>query len=194
MNHRTARRALVTAAVVATLLTACTEDTATPTATPTSNPQVSVSPTTPAPPSVAAETPEEAKRRALDSYLGMQAAFSKAGRIGDPAYPDLQRYATGAALDRLTTALTNRKRDGILARGETVHHAEVTTLSPSKSPTKASIQDCMDSSKSSLYKPNGGSVQQDKGGLRLALANLERTGGSWKVTTLAVREPGTCKL
>ncbi|KAB1109125.1 hypothetical protein F6X54_20225 [Micromonospora aurantiaca] len=194
MKRTASQWGLAAAVALAALLTACTDDRASPPATPTlSAPSPEPASPSSAPPA-SAETPEQAKQRALDTYLGMQAAFAKAGRIGDPTNPDLSTYATGAALDRLTTALKNRKKDGILARGETVHHPKVTTVSPPDAPTKASVRDCMDSSKSSLYKPNGDAVPQDKGGLRLALATLERTGGTWKVTTFAVREPGTCKL
>ena len=51
----------------------------------------------------------------------------------------------------------------------------------------------MDTSKTSLYKANGQPVPQDKGGYRLTLVDLRRLDGAWKVTTLAIRKPGTCK-
>ena len=194
MKRTGSRLGLTTAVALTALLVACTDGKDPPTALPTTGAPAPTFASPSSAPSAGAETPEQAKQLAIDTYLGMQTAFSKAGQIGDPAYPDLPRYATGGALDLLTTALTNRKKEGILARGETVHHPKVTTVSPPDAPTKASVQDCMDTSMSSLYKPNGDPVSQDEGGLRLALANLERTGGIWKVTTLAVREPGTCRL
>jgi hypothetical protein len=195
MGRAISRSALAVALLLTASLAACTDDPSPPVAVPTADtPAPAPASSSPSPaPSAAPVTPEEAKRQALETYLGMQAAFEEAGRAGDASFSTLQQYTTGAALDLLTTALINRKKEGVLARGETVHHAEVTAVGPAKAPTKATVQDCMDTRKSSLFKPNGDPVPQDKGGFRLALSDLKRTEGTWKVTTLAVREVGSCK-
>ncbi|GAA0447913.1 hypothetical protein Aca07nite_73420 [Actinoplanes capillaceus] len=177
-------------------LTACGQDDSAPSATPTSltlsAPPASVAP---APtPSAVPTTAGDAKQQILDAYMGMQAAFAEAGKTSNPDYPGLRTYTTGSALDLFRTALAQRKKDGVLARNGTVNHPEVIEMSPTKEPTKAVVQDCMDTRKGSLYKPNGDPVPQDKGGFRLALADLERIDGTWKVTDLAIREVGTCMV
>jgi len=182
-------------AMAVTTLTACTDRDPPPVEIPTANSSVPApTPSTPSPtPSATPLTAAEAKQQALVAYMGMQTAFAAAGQTSDPDYPDLRKYTTGAALDLFTTALAKRKKEGVLSRGETVNHAKVTAVSPAKAPTKAVVEDCMDTSKTELYKANGGPVSQDKGGFRLALANLELANGSWKVTDLAVRGVGSCK-
>lgn len=158
--------------------------------------------TVPTPPSAnsptastaAAETPELAKQHAIDAYVGMQNAFLRASELGDPSYPDLANYAAGDALVRLTEGLKTNQSKGLLSRGEAVYHPHVESLSPSTSPTKASLRDCMDTSKTSRYKANGESYQDSPGGLRLVLAEVERINGTWKVTSFGVRQVGSCTV
>jgi hypothetical protein len=143
--------------------------------------------------SASTETQDQAKQNALAAYLGLLDAFEHAGQVGDPASPELPKYAADSVVNRLSTALAKQKKDGILGRGQTVHHAAVTSIGPPDAPKTAQVKDCMDTRKTSLYKPDGQPVPQDKGGFRLTLANLQRIDGAWKVTRLAIREPGTCK-
>ena len=193
--RRTTPLSILAVALLLTGVTACT-DSDPPIEMPTGGSSATtLAPSSPSPVSSAAPvTAEEAKRQALNAYLGMQAAFEVAGRTSDPDYPDLRKYTTGAALDLFTTALTKRKKQGVVTRGGTVSHAKVTSLSPPKSPTLAVVQDCMDTRQTALYKTNGDPVPQDKGGFRLALADLKLADGAWKVTALAVRGVGSCKL
>lgn len=190
---RTTHRAIAAAVVVlaATLASACNND---------KQPD-STSPTTPAPataspsagPSAAPDTPESAKQRAIDAYLGMQRAFLKAGETADPAYPDLAKYTTGTALQRLTAALKSMQDQGLRGRGDSMFYPEIASLSPPEAPTKAQIRDCMDTSKTEVYKANGDPYQDEPGGWRLVLADVELASGTWKVTDFAIREVGSCK-
>jgi hypothetical protein len=177
----------------ALLIAACHGGTPQPVVAPTTGGPATGSASPSASTSASAETPDQAKQHALAAYIGLLDAFEHAGQVGDPASPDLPKYATGEVLTRLTTALANQKKNGILGRGQTIHHATVTSIGPPDAPTTTQVQDCMDTSKTSLYKPNGQPVPQDKGGYRLTLADLKRVNGAWKVTTLAIRKPGTCK-
>jgi hypothetical protein len=184
---------LAVVALSALLTAACHGSQPPPTATPTTGSPASAPASPSTSPSASTETPDQAKQNALAAYLGLLDAFEHAGRVGDPASPDLPKYATGEVLTRLTTALADRKKDGILGRGQTIHHAIVTSIGPPAAPRTAQVQDCMDTSKTSLYKANGQPVPQDKGGYRLTLADLRRLDGAWRVTTLAIRKPGSCK-
>jgi hypothetical protein len=197
MRRTTARSRLAGALALVALLAGCAEgESPPPTGTSASSPPAAVpTPSSPSPaPPTAPVTAEEAEQQVLDAYMGMQAAFAEASKTSDPDYPDLRKYTTGSALKLFQTALAQRKKDGIIARGGTINHPKVTELSPVDAPTKALVTDCMDTRNGSLYKPSGEPVPQDKGGFRLALADLERSDGTWKVTALAVREVGTCKL
>ncbi|MFI1996825.1 hypothetical protein [Actinoplanes sp. NPDC020271] len=179
------------------LLAACGKGSSPPVELPTSGssaPAAGTSSPSPPPPSSAAPlTPDEAREQALAAYTGMQDAFEKAGRTSDPDDPDLRKYTTGAALDLFTTALAKRKKEGVVSRGDTINHAKVTSVSPAKAPTAAVVEDCMDTRGTALYKSNGDPVSSEKGGFRLALADLKLANGAWKVTQLAVREVGSCK-
>jgi hypothetical protein len=188
------RTGILAAAALAALLAGCTHDDKTPNAPPTSAAPASASPSPSASPSAAAETPDEAKQHAIDAYLGFQNAFEKAGAAGDPDYPDLAKYSTGAALTLFTNGLKAAKAQGLLGRGQTVFHPKIASLSPPAAPTKASVQDCMDTSKTERYKADGTAFNDEPGGLRLALADVERINGEWKVTAIGIREVGSCKL
>jgi len=191
MKRTTACTGLMAAIVLAALLAACTDDKQPPTVPPTS----ASTPASPsASPSAAAETADQAKQHAIDAYVGMQTAFEKASAAGDPAYPDLPKYATGAALTLFTNGLKANKTQGLLGRGQSVFHPQVASLAPPAEPTKASIRDCMDSSKTERYKADGSPYKDSPGGLRLVLADVERVNGEWKVTSVAIREVGSCKL
>jgi hypothetical protein len=185
----------VALAMAVTTLAACTDRDPPPVEISSSSSSAPApAPSSPLPASSAAPvTPEEAKQQALVAYMGMQEAFDAAGQTSDPDYPDLRRYTTGSALDLFTTALTKRRKEGVYTRGQTVSHAKVTELSPAKAPTKAVVEDCMDTRKTVLYKANGEPVSSDKGGYRLAIADLKITEGVWKVAALAVQEVGSCR-
>jgi hypothetical protein len=132
------------------------------------------------------------RREVLDAYLGLQEAFEKAGEIPDPGYPDLSRYASGAALELLTTGLTSMRAEGLQNSGRTVFNPQVTQLSPAKAPTRARVQDCMDTSRTHLRKVSGAPYKDTPGGRRLAVATVERAGGTWKVTGLGIHDVGSC--
>lgn len=189
---RTTHRAIAAAFVVlAATLAACNNDKQPPAASPTTIAPTAASPSSA--PSAAPDTLESAKQKAIDAYLGMQRAFLKAGETADPAYPDLAKHTTGAALQRLTGALKSMQQDGLRGRGDSVFYPQVESLSPPAAPTKAQIRDCMDTSKTEVFKANGDPYQDEPGGWRLVLADVELTDGAWKVTDFAIREVGSCK-
>lgn len=194
MKRTVTHTGLTAAVAFGMLLAGCTHEDKTPTTTPTSGTPASASASPSAQASAAAETPDQAKQHAIDTYLGFQTAFQKAGAAGDPEFPDLAKYGTGDALKLFTNGLKANKTQGLLARGQAVFHPTIASLSPPDSPTKASVQDCMDTSKTELYKADGSPYKDSPGGLRLVLASLDRINGEWKVTGIGIREVGSCKL
>src|SRR6266498_739461 len=177
---------LATALAVAATLTACTKNEEPPVVLPSATTAPSApSPTTSAPPA----TPQQ---QIVEAYLAMQNAFAKASETADPDYPDLSRYAAGTALTRLRDGLRSMRDKGLRARGETIFHPKVESVQPATAPSKARVRDCMDTSKAEAYKANGDPYKDTPGGLRLVIADLERTDGAWKVTGLGVHEVGSC--
>lgn len=187
----------IAVAVIAGLagITACTSThqrpATLPTATTTTSTAASPSPPSPTP---TAETPDSAKQHAIDAYVGMQNAFLEASKRGDPSFPDLAKYATGQALSLLTNGLKSYQAKGLLGRGQASYHPRIQSLAPPGAPTKASVIDCMNTSDTSLYKANGEPYQDDPGGFRLVLADVQRLNGVWKVTSVGVRAVGTCTV
>lgn len=134
----------------------------------------------------------QTERQVLDAYLGMQRAFDTASETADPGYPDLARYASGPALQRLTAGLTSMRNAGLRGRGRTAFHPKVQELAPAKAPTRAQVVDCMDTRGTSVYKANGQPYTDTPGGWRLVNATVELHGGTWKVTGVGIHEVGSC--
>lgn len=134
----------------------------------------------------------DTQRQVLDAYLGMQRAFDTASETADPGYPDLARYASGPALQRLTAGLTSMRNAGLRGKGKTVFHPKVQELAPAKAPTRAQVVDCMDTRGTSVYKANGQPYQDTPGGWRLVNARVELLGGTWKVTGVGIHGVGSC--
>lgn len=192
---RTTHRAIAAAFVVlaATLASGCDNDKQPGDASPTTAAPATAHPTS-APASAAPQTRDQVTQAAIDAYIGMQRAFLKATETADPAHPDLAKYATGEALTRLTGALKNYQAQGLRGRGDVAFHPSIESLAPADAPTKAQVRDCMDTSKTSLYKANGDPYQDEPGGLRLVRADLERIDGAWKVTGFGVHGVGSCTV
>jgi hypothetical protein len=179
-----------TALAIAALMTACTNHTDPPAVLPSTTPTTSAT----SPPTAAATPTGTPQQQAVDTYLGMQHAFTKAGEVADPSYPDLPKYASGPALQLLTTGLTSMRTKGLRARGQTIYHPKVESIEPASAPTRARVRDCIDTSNAVAYKANGDPYKDTPGGLRLVIADLTRTGHAWKVTGLGVHEVGSCVL
>ncbi|MDG4751361.1 hypothetical protein O7630_10445 [Micromonospora sp. WMMD718] len=194
MKRTVTRTGLMAAAALGALLAGCTHSDKTPTTLPSSAAPAPASASPSASPSATAVTPDQAKRYAIDAYLGFQTAFQKAGAAGDPEFPDLAKYGTGDALKLFTNGLKSAKTQGLLSRGKAVFHPKIASLSPPAAPTKVSVQDCMDTSKTERYKVDGSPYKDSPGGMRLVLADVERIGDEWKVTGIGIREVGSCKL
>ena len=154
----------------------------------TASPSVSA-PVTPGTPT--ARTPQE---QAVASYVALQLAYLEATKRADPAHPDLAKYASGDALQQLTAGVASIRSKGLRGQGNVVPHPSIESMTPANAPVQARVHDCLDTSQSELYKANGDPYQDTPGGLRLVIADLERIGGTWKVTGLGVHEAGSCKL
>jgi hypothetical protein len=138
---------------------------------------------------------EAAERAALDAYRGMWAAYGAAGGPpeADPQDARLAQYATDRALQVLVNGLTSMREDGLIIEGDARLFPEVTELTPEPSPTHARIEDCADSTESSLVRTDGEPYEDEPGGRRLIIAEVQHMGEEgWKVFDFAVLGVGSC--
>jgi hypothetical protein len=132
------------------------------------------------------------QQQAVDAYVGMQHAFQEAVKTADPDHPDLGRYAAGEAFQRLRDGITSIRDRGLRGRGEASFQPVVESLDPPAAPTRITVRDCLDTSRTELYDPSGQPYQDEPGGLRLVIATVEIVNGVWKVTSVAIHQVGTC--
>ena len=81
---------------------------------------------------------------------------------------------------------------GLVSDGNMKLSPEVTSLDPASSPTSAQVTDCADTSETARVRADGEPFDDEPGGRRLVVADLENSGGEWKVTSFGVRETGSC--
>jgi hypothetical protein len=137
--------------------------------------------------------PQDApQQQAVDAYVGMQRAYQQAVKTADPDHPDLARYAAGEALQRLRDGVASIRDQGLRGRGEASFQPVVESLDPPRAPTRITVRDCLDTSRTELYDPSGRPYQDEPGGLRLVIATAEIVNGVWKVTSVAIHQVGTC--
>jgi hypothetical protein len=182
------RRATGTTLAVLALLggSACKD--ASPATTPATAPQVSAPVTT----RPAADSRADAERKALAAYRGLWKAYAKAGLTANADEPDLAEYAVDPALKMLRDALTGFKAKGQVFKGEYGSRPTVAEATPADSPTAVVLADCLDSKNFLVYKTNGELADDKPGGRRSASATVHAHDGTWKVTSFAIREKGTC--
>jgi hypothetical protein len=163
------------------------------------SPQVA-GPTSSSPPSAtasvyptASSTVGAGAATAIDAYRGMWKAYMDAGRIPDPAFPDLARYAQGDALQLFVRGLTSMKNDGLVSKGDIILNPKLTAVHPNTDPPTAEIEDCVDTSASQLVKKDGSAYQDKPGGHQSVRAVAARVGdGVWIMTQVGVFDVGTC--
>lgn len=188
MTGRTRTLVLAGVAALLTALTACSR-TNDPTV---SLPTATTSAATTGTPSPTGNPTVNVRQQAVDAYVGMQRAYLKATETADPNYPELANYASGRALEVLKTGLKSIQDQGLRGRGEATFRPKIESVEPADKPTKIGIRDCMDTSRTELYKANGDPYRDEPGGNRLVIATVEIVNGGWKVTGLGVQEAGSC--
>jgi hypothetical protein len=130
--------------------------------------------------------------KALAAYQSMWSDLVTAAQTSDYQSPLLPEHATGAALSLLVQGLARDQLNGIVTRGKSVHHPEVTSLTPGGSPTQATVADCFDDTHWLEYTTAGALAPNSPGGRRSTTAHLLRKAGAWKVTDLTIQATGTC--
>ncbi|MDI1461036.1 hypothetical protein QEZ54_08675 [Catellatospora sp. KI3] len=151
-------------------------------------------PATPAPPTLAPASPSpQARDVAVAAYISMWRAYEKALAAGDPNAPDLRTYADGPALQLLTRAVRSTSEAGLRGAGTTTLSPNVVGMYPIGAPTRATITDCMDTSSTRVYRPDGQPYADNPGGARQMTATVVLSAdGTWRVTQIKLGQVGSC--
>ncbi len=168
-------------------LTGCTPKPA-PQGTPTANPSLHA-------PSPAASSPDPRAevQKAVAAYTNLLNAFTAASNAGTDDTTELAKYATGSALQRLAKGLADNKTKGLHSQGTPViDPPHVTEIAPANDPTTVMVTGCVDGTHWLLYKSNGQLADNTPGGRRGTSAQIDKSDGVWKVTSLAIQGVGTC--
>jgi hypothetical protein len=168
-------------------LAACTpKSQPSPTATP--NPSLHA-------PSPAASSPDPRAevQKALATYTNLLNAFVAASNAGTSDTTELGKYATGSALQRLSSGLADNKAKRLHTQGTPgIDPPRVTEIAPTNDPTTVVVAGCLDDTHWLLYKDNGQLVNSTPGGRRSTSAQIDKSGGTWKVSSLAIQGVGSC--
>jgi hypothetical protein len=134
-----------------------------------------------------ATSPGEA---AVAAYLGFWKAFVAAVAIPDPDYPDLRKYGTGSALDRIVHGIQVSKDQGVKGSG----YIGFTPRVLDGTPEKITIRDCWDTTHSQVvHIDTGAPVEGDGGGRRMNTSTLTlQINGRWKVSEYSLTALGSC--
>lgn len=129
---------------------------------------------------------------ALVAYRGMWHAFVDAAKTSNPDASDLRTYASGQALRLIVGDLVTNRAQKKVVLGNLVINPSLAAVSPSSSPTQASIVDCVDDTHWLVYKASGGLYNNVPGGKHHTTATAKLTDGAWKVDSFFLDRPGTC--
>ncbi|MFE6611531.1 hypothetical protein [Amycolatopsis sp. NPDC057786] len=187
-HYRSTRLALTGLAAAAGLgLSACSSD--------DSSTSASASPAPPIAPSTTAASPADiAKQKATAAYLGMWSDMAEAATTSDWQTPKLAQNATGEALQTISRSLYADHYNGLVTKGLPVNNPKPASVEPLDNPTSVTLTDCGDSTNWLKYRADNGQPANDGPSGRRQIEALVKKAvdGSWKVTTFAVHEVGSC--
>jgi hypothetical protein len=116
----------------------------------------------------------------LAAYQGFWEAYLTAADPMDPAHPDLERYATGASLDRVRESFADHFARGEVIRGSVDLAPEVEQLDD----VSATIRDCYLDQTHVFNSATGEQIDEPGEATFEVVAMLVLDAGSWKVSTL----------
>jgi hypothetical protein len=182
-------RALIVVALLLPVSAACTSHTAAPTLPAASSPRSSA----PSPSLIApVDTLKASVDAAITAYRGLWAAYIAATRHPDPNDAGIRTYATADALHVFVSGLASMKSQGLAGKGTVDLHPKPVDIEPASAPTVVGISDCVNSAGSHLYKVDGSTYHDTKGGNRQVNATVQLRDGVWKVTEFGEQAVGSC--
>jgi predicted lipid-binding transport protein (Tim44 family) len=137
--------------------------------------------------------PRAQVQAATAAYANLLNAYTTASNGGTTDTTDLARYATGDALRVLASGLADNKAKGLHTQGTPVIDApRVTAIAPTNDPSTVTVAGCVDGTHWQLYNSKGQMVDSGPSGRRATSAQIDRSGATWKVSSLAIQGVGTC--
>lgn len=125
-------------------------------------------------------TTDAVDAKVLAAYRGFWDAYLTAADPMDPAHPDLERYATGASLDRVRGAFADHFAKGEVIRGSVDLAPEIEQLDDES----ATVRDCYLDQTHVFDGATGEQIDEPGEATFEIVAVLVLDAGSWKVSTL----------
>jgi hypothetical protein len=142
---------------------------------------------------VSSPNPQAEVQKAVGAYTNLLNAYTAASNAGTTDTTELAKYATGSALQLLSNGLSDNKANGVRSQGAPgIERPQVTEIAPAKDPTIVTVTGCVDGTHWLLYKYNGQLADNGPNGRRATSAQIDKAGGVWKVSSLAIQGVGTC--
>ncbi|MFI5593694.1 hypothetical protein ACIA5G_52330 [Amycolatopsis sp. NPDC051758] len=182
------RLAVVAAAVLGFVVSACSSGSADAPASSASMPTAVV------PTATTASPASTAKQKAVDAYLGMWRDVAVVATTSDWRSPRLAEHATGDALSVLSRQLYADHYNGLISKGTPSNSPVAQSVDSPYEPKTVVISDCSDASTWLKYRADNGKPADDEPGGRHRI-NAEvklAVDGSWRVTRFAVEGTGSC--
>lgn len=183
--HRRTRALYLVLAIV--LLAGCSDDgsSADPTTTSESSTTTEATTTTAVPDTTTTSEPATDEEQILAAVDGFWQVLLDSSAPPDPEHPDLERYMTGAQLERSQAVVENRLRLGQAVRpaepSRYAHENELVTVDGANATvTSCEIDDLV------LYDLASGMVLNDATYTREWTLRLEMAAGSWKIADATV--------
>jgi len=168
-------------------LTACTPK---PRPSPTATPNASLHAPSAGPSS---PDPRAQVQAAVAAYTNLLNAFVAASNAGTSDTTELAKYSTGSALQRLSSGLADNNAKRLHTQGTPgIDPPRVTEIAPTNDPASIVVAGCLDDTHWLLYKDNGQLANSTPGGRRSTSAQIDKSGGTWRVTSLAIQGVGSC--
>lgn len=135
-----------------------------------------------------------AKQRAIAAYLGMWSDMAGAATTSDWQSAKLAQNATGEALQTISRSLYTDHYNGLVTEGRLLNHPKPASAEPQDNPTSVTLTDCGDSTNWLKYRADNRQRADDgpSGHRQIEALVKKAVDGSWKVTTFAVHEVGSC--
>lgn len=153
----------------------------------------SVPASTTASPAPSANPSAAAKAQVLATYRKMWDAKVKVYQTGQITSRELEKYATDKALANIKLTSVFYQDHGMVLQGTPVLSPTVTALSLTKTPQRATISDCVDTTHFvEIYKATGKHVPLAAPQRHVQTSVAQSTGGAWVITDSVIERDRTC--
>jgi hypothetical protein len=138
-------------------------------------------------------TGTQAPPDALAAYDAMWEDIMSVSRTSDYKNPRIAMHMIGQPLNSWTLNVSRDRSRGWVGRGRLTWHPRVTSVTPTESPTRVEVADCLDSTRWVNVTADGKPTDDTPGGRHRSASAITKTaGGSWRVSEQLIGDAGTC--